>query len=346
MGICGSTPDQAGSVASARPPNDSSGEAVLSFELPKSFFPKLIGAQGATIKRLQSSCSVRIQIPNRDDPSTTILVRGKQGGIDRAKAEIESILGFKVSDTPLVTALLDIPESFYGKIIGQKGNNLRVSEQKFACSITVPNKSSKSSVIVQGARANVDKLHAEFERTLRLKIPKKFSEMSQKSKKSSEKIDLSKGFNEILFFPDRQSSNGWQFDRFVTFLRSARRSCDVCVFTITNDIISDCLVDLFRDGVTVRIITDDGTINNKGSDIKRFVQAGIPVKRDNSSQLMHHKFAILDGKVVLNGSFNWTVAASRENYENVVIMSDKHITGQFTKQFDLLWKSKEFTNIR
>ena len=35
--------------------------------------------------------------------------------------------------------------------------------------------------------------------------------------------------------------------------------------------------------------------------------------------LMHHKFAIIDSSILLNGSFNWTERAVSENCENLVI---------------------------
>ena len=35
--------------------------------------------------------------------------------------------------------------------------------------------------------------------------------------------------------------------------------------------------------------------------------------------LMHHKFALIDNQILLNGSFNWTERAVWENCENLVI---------------------------
>lgn len=57
----------------------------------------------------------------------------------------------------------------------------------------------------------------------------------------------------------------------------------------------------------------------QGSDIAQLRAAGIAVETDADQYHMHHKFAVIDGRVVLNGSFNWTRQAVLYNQENVVI---------------------------
>ncbi len=43
--------------------------------------------------------------------------------------------------------------------------------------------------------------------------------------------------------------------------------------------------------------------------------------------LQHHKFAIVDGRLLLNGSFNWTRQAVTSNNENVTVLSDAQLVG-------------------
>ena len=52
---------------------------------------------------------------------------------------------------------------------------------------------------------------------------------------------------------------------------------------------------------------------------------------------MHHKFAIVDGATLINGSFNWTRQAVLGNQENVVIARDAKLAGVFAKEFDSMW---------
>ena len=66
-------------------------------------------------------------------------------------------------------------------------------------------------------------------------------------------------------------------------------------------------------------------------------KVGIPTKSDNSKAHMHHKFAVLDGTLLINGSFNWTRQASLENRENMMISNDKVFVDQFVAAFEGMW---------
>ena len=53
--------------------------------------------------------------------------------------------------------------------------------------------------------------------------------------------------------------------------------------------------------------------------------------------LLHDKFAVIDERVVLTGSYNWTAAAENKNAENLLIIKDKVIARKYTDQFHHLW---------
>ena len=119
---------------------------------------------------------------------------------------------------------------------------------------------------------------------------------------------------------------------------STRSSIDVCVFTITDDRLSNALLEVHRrPQATVRIVTDDEKSLDRGSDIERLGRAGIPVRFDCSPEHMHHKFAVVDRRVVTTGSFNWTRSANERNQENVVVTDDPRLVVQFQDEFDRLW---------
>jgi mitochondrial cardiolipin hydrolase len=118
----------------------------------------------------------------------------------------------------------------------------------------------------------------------------------------------------------------------------ARQSCDVCVFTITDDRITDAIIRANARGVAVRIITDDEKSHDLGSDIDKLQMCGIPCKMDVGNVAhMHHKFALFDGRRLMTGSFNWTRSASEQNEESLLVTPDPVLVKLFTARFENLW---------
>ncbi len=142
-----------------------------------------------------------------------------------------------------------------------------------------------------------------------------------------------KSRNQIYFSPGEECLNA-----ILNKLRSTNNVLKICMFTISDNRITDEIVRCFNRGVNVKIVTDDEKMNDYGSDIHQLIQKGISVKHDNSSAHMHHKFAIIDNKKLLTGSFNWTRSATSYNYENIIITQDKKVVSTYNKEFDRLWK--------
>lgn len=99
-------------------------------------------------------------------------------------------------------------------------------------------------------------------------------------------------------------------------IESAISELDICVFTISDDRISRALVKAMKNEVSIRIISDNTKMYDEGSDIENLAKVGIPVKIDTTDNHMHHKFMVIDQKIVLTGSYNWTRSAALYNQEN------------------------------
>lgn len=126
-------------------------------------------------------------------------------------------------------------------------------------------------------------------------------------------------------------------DAILRHLLGARRSLDICVFTIADDELSRAILKTHGRGVAVRIISDNDKRFDAGSDIAQLADAGIAVALDDSKAHMHHKFALVDQRWLLNGSFNWTRSASTCNDENLVVTNDPQQLRSFAAQFETLW---------
>ena len=122
-------------------------------------------------------------------------------------------------------------------------------------------------------------------------------------------------------------------------LKQALSSVDICVYTISDNYISDEILECRERNVSVRIVTDDEKVDDIGSDIKALSRAGIEVHVDNSRHYMHHKFAIFDNARVLTGSYNWTRSAAEYNQENILVTDNKQVVFTYKEEFARLWNS-------
>ena len=121
-------------------------------------------------------------------------------------------------------------------------------------------------------------------------------------------------------------------------MRSCKATLDICVFTIADDRLTDAILECHARGVQVRVVSDNDKQHDSGSDIARLRDRGVPVRLDDAPYHMHHKFALVDGCVLANGSFNWTRSATEKNDENLVVTDDANLVRVFGLQFEKLWQ--------
>lgn len=126
--------------------------------------------------------------------------------------------------------------------------------------------------------------------------------------------------------------------RIIQLIQAAQIALDICVFTITDDRISDAMIQAHHRGLSLRIVTDNEKAFDLGSDITRLQDAGIQVKVDQTPFHMHHKFALFDRQLLLTGSYNWTRGAARDNLENFIITSERRLVQPFQELFEKLWR--------
>ncbi len=125
--------------------------------------------------------------------------------------------------------------------------------------------------------------------------------------------------------------------KIIDLCHQARHSIDICVFTISDDTLTDAILKAYQRGVEIRIITDNDKSGDMGSDIDELIAKGVTVRMDQTPNHMHHKFAIFDKTILLNGSFNWTRSASRYNQENIVVSGEGTIVNEFQRTYEALW---------
>lgn len=133
----------------------------------------------------------------------------------------------------------------------------------------------------------------------------------------------------------------------ISVINSAQKTLDIAIYSITNSKIGSAIMQAHRSGVAVRLITDREQASGQYQKalLKSFIKAGIPVKIDTHSGLMHLKVTIADGKIATTGSYNYTKSAEETNDEVFVILRDEKAAKDFGTEFEKMWNdSKSFRN--
>ncbi|XP_035746759.1 mitochondrial cardiolipin hydrolase [Egretta garzetta] len=74
--------------------------------------------------------------------------------------------------------------------------------------------------------------------------------------------------------------------------------------------------------------------------------SGIQVRHDQESGYMHHKFAIVDRRMLITGSLNWTTQAIHNNRENLLVVEDAEYVKPFLDEFEKIWEEYNPVNYR
>ena len=135
---------------------------------------------------------------------------------------------------------------------------------------------------------------------------------------------------EVYFSPD----DGVQ-DRLVQLVEAANDQIDFLAYSFTQDDLADAMLDRDRKGIEVRGVLDaEQAASNIGGEYERLADAGLDVRLDNYSGLMHHKVIVIDHQIVIFGSYNFSRAAETKNDENVMIIDDAAIAQLFEHEFE------------
>jgi phosphatidylserine/phosphatidylglycerophosphate/cardiolipin synthase-like enzyme len=89
------------------------------------------------------------------------------------------------------------------------------------------------------------------------------------------------------------------------------------------------------------VMEDEQIRSNVGTEYDPFKQAGMDVFIDGNPGQMHHKTMIVDGEIVINGSYNFTRSAEEHNDENLAIIYNREIAKYFMQEFQRVYQQAQ-----
>jgi phosphatidylserine/phosphatidylglycerophosphate/cardiolipin synthase-like enzyme len=155
--------------------------------------------------------------------------------------------------------------------------------------------------------------------------------------------------------PWQQSVNGLIAHR----LGQARRSIHLALFVFSDQQLSNALETKQQQGVQIQALIDPGFAYRDYSEALDLMGVALPNSRCRyevnnrpwskplttvgipqlpAGDLLHHKFAVIDGQVVITGSQNWSEAANSSNDENLLVIHNAIVAAHFQREFERLYE--------
>ena len=131
-------------------------------------------------------------------------------------------------------------------------------------------------------------------------------------------------------------------------LQESQTSIRLAVAWLTDQKLFDIICEKAKNGIKVELIIANHEINQDSSiDFSKLKQNGGSLywigKGYKYEALMHNKFCIIDNRVLITGSYNWTQKA-KSNHESItVIEEDDNLILDFNQEFDKII-NKSFNN--
>lgn len=125
--------------------------------------------------------------------------------------------------------------------------------------------------------------------------------------------------------------------RIISEINNSGQCIYLAMAYFTDKDIANALIETSNRGVIVDVILSSNLQNDNVKSL--LLDAGIKVHSFDTGDargIMHHKFCLIDNKIVINGSFNYSYNASTNNVENIQVSDDLSTYTQFHDEFDRL----------
>ncbi len=133
---------------------------------------------------------------------------------------------------------------------------------------------------------------------------------------------------EIWFSPEDGTARRLQH-----LLAEAEESILFLAFSFTSDDFAETIDLQARSGLQVQGVFDESQAGGQGSEFEKMLSSGLDVYLDGNPNKMHHKVIIIDRKIVVTGSYNFSRSAETRNDENLVIFFSPEIAALFLGEF-------------
>jgi phosphatidylserine/phosphatidylglycerophosphate/cardiolipin synthase-like enzyme len=148
--------------------------------------------------------------------------------------------------------------------------------------------------------------------------------------------------------------------RILQEISKAKKIINIIMWQFTDKMIADALIDKAKEGIPIKIITEDLVANNISSSIPYLkniiahdnlnnIEIILDTKSNEKidltklspgfSSFIHHHFMTVDKETLIFGTNNWSTWGFYKNDEDTLITNNKYLIGEFENTFDYFYKT-------
>jgi phosphatidylserine/phosphatidylglycerophosphate/cardiolipin synthase-like enzyme len=138
---------------------------------------------------------------------------------------------------------------------------------------------------------------------------------------------------EVYFSPDDGT-----MERVIDLVHKAQDKVTFMAYSFTDDDLALAMIYKFNSGVSVFGVLDKSqALSNIGGEYDHLLENGIDVRLDGNPNSMHHKVILIDDRIVVTGSYNFSQSAKTRNDENTLIIHSSAIAEIYRREFERVW---------
>lgn len=142
------------------------------------------------------------------------------------------------------------------------------------------------------------------------------------------------GSNMVVVFTSEDSALE---DAIIPVVMGAQSSIRFLAFSFTDYPLAQAMIDRAAAGVSAAGVYEKFGSETDAAEMDTLLCGGVPVRQDGNSGFMHNKLIIIDDRIVITGSLNFSTNAEDNNDENVIIIDNPEIAQLYVQEFDRIW---------
>jgi phosphatidylserine/phosphatidylglycerophosphate/cardiolipin synthase-like enzyme len=127
----------------------------------------------------------------------------------------------------------------------------------------------------------------------------------------------------------------------IALMDQSHQNMDMALYEFSSRPLEQAVSRAADRGVHVRLVLDPHLAEEKKTVAGLEKIQGLSLRYSGSRRgkqgHMHHKFLIVDGKIMVTGSYNWTPGAEYVNYEDILVEKDAGLVLRYQQEFERLW---------